>query len=202
MKRYQSIKDKEIADLLLAGKVGIIPTDTIYGIVAQASNEAAATRVLEVKGRKYKPGTLIAANLQQIIDLGIPRRFLTAVDQFWPGPVSVVVPVLGNKLTYLYGGVMSLPVRIPNPADLLNLLIKTGPLITTGANRPNKKPANTIKEAIDIFGSEIDFYVDGGNLENRPPSTIIRVIDDEIEVLREGAVEVTEWGIMKNKIDD
>lgn len=194
MKRYQSIKDKGIADLLLAGKVGIIPTDTIYGIVARASNEAAATKVLEVKGRKYKPGTLIAESLEQIVDLGIPRRFLKAVDQFWPGPVSVVVPMVDDKLTYLHGGAMSLPVRIPNPSDLLNLLKKTGPLITTSANRPNEKPATTIQEAIDIFGSEIDFYVDGGDMSDRPASTIIRVVDDEIEVLREGAVKIDKNG--------
>ncbi len=194
MKLFSSIKDKEISDLLLAGKVGIIPTDTIYGIVAQASNKVAASKVLEVKGRKYKPGTLIAANLEQIVDLGIPRRFLTAVDQFWPRPVSVVVPMIDDKLMYLHGGAMSLPVRIPNPSGLLNLLIKTGPLITTSANRPNNKSANTIQEAIDIFGFGIDFYVDGGNLENRPASTIIRVIDDEIEVLREGAVKIDENG--------
>ena len=190
MKLYQSIKDKEIVDLLLADKVGIIPTDTIYGIVARASNEAAASKVLEVKGRKYKPGTLIAASLEQIVELGIPRRFLTAVDQFWPGPVSVVVPMVDDKLTYLHGGAMSLPVRIPNPSNLLNLLKKSGPIITTSANRPNEKPATTIQEAIDIFGSEIDFYVDGGDLSNRPASTIIRVVDDEIEVLREGAVKI------------
>ncbi len=196
MKRYQSIKDKEIADLLLAGKVGIIPTDTVYGIVAQASNKIAATKVLEVKGRKYKPGTLIAADIDQIVELGIPRRFLTAVDQFWPGPVSVVVPMVDDELTYLHGGAMSLPVRIPNTSELLNLLIKTGPLITTSANRPNKKPANTIQEAVDIFGSEIDFYVNGGDLIGRPPSTIIRVVDDEIEVLREGSVKIDQNGMI------
>lgn len=190
MKQFSSIKDKEISDLLLAGKVGIIPTDTIYGIVALASDKVAATKVLELKGLKYKPGTLIAASLEQIVELGIPRRFLTAVDQFWPGPVSVVVPVIDDNLSYLHGGDMSLPVRMPNSPDLLKLLGKTGPLITTSVNRPNKQPATTIREAIDIFGSEIDFYVDGGDLSNRPASTIIRVVDDEIEVLREGAVKI------------
>lgn len=93
------------------GAVGVIPTDTIYGLVALAGNKKAANKVLMIKGRKNKPGTLIASDLGQLVELGIKRRYLKAVEQFWPGAVSVILPVPAN-LDYLHGGLMTLPVRI------------------------------------------------------------------------------------------
>lgn len=194
----KSPNDSKIATMLQEGAVGIIPTDTVYGLVACAGNQQAATKLLEIKGRKYKPGTLIAADIDQLEKLGIARRYVKAVEDFWPNPISVVIPIVDPKLTYLHGGVYSLPVRIPKRPDLIKLLMKTGPLITTSANRPNKPVATTIKQAKNIFGQEVDFYVDGGEIKNHEPSTIIRIIDDEIEVIREGAVSIDENGRIKS----
>lgn len=191
MKILNTLSDSALVDMLAQGKVGVLPTDTIYGLVASARNPEAAERILVVKGREYKPGTLIAASVEQLIELGIKRRYLTSVEQFWPGAVSVVIPMDPN-LTYLHSGKGSLPIRIPNHSELLKLLTKTGPLITTSANRPNEKPAATMQEAVDIFGSEVDFYVEGGDLSNAQPSTIIRIVDDAVEILREGAVKIDE----------
>jgi tRNA A37 threonylcarbamoyladenosine synthetase subunit TsaC/SUA5/YrdC len=101
---------------------------------------------------------------------------------------------LGDKLNYLHLGLQSLPFRIPKPKDLRALLKQTGPLLTTSANQPGKPPANTIKEAIGYFGNKVDFYVDGGDLTGRQPSTLIRIIDDEIQILRQGAVKIDETG--------
>src|SRR3990167_4180134 len=188
-KIFNSLSEKNLASVLKNGAVGIIPTDTLYGLVASANDPKSAERVLMIKGRKYKPGTLIAANTRQLVDLGVKSRYLKAVEQFWPGAVSVVLPV-PPELDYLHTGEKSLPIRIPNDDELLKLLIQTGPLITTSANKPKKKPANNITEAQSVFGNTIDFYVDGGDLSDRKPSTIIRIIDDEVEVLREGAVKM------------
>lgn len=182
--------DKAADYLLTARAIGVTPTDTVYGVVARASDQAAVTRLYELKRREHKPGTLIAASVDQLVELGFKRRYLQAVEKFWPGPVSVVVPCI--ELEYLHQGVGSLAVRIPDKAELLQLLAKTGPLLTSSANQPGEPPATTVAEAQAYFGNGVDFYEDGGDLSGAKPSTVIRVVDDAIEVLRQGAVHIDE----------
>jgi L-threonylcarbamoyladenylate synthase len=180
-------------ELLLKGGVGIMPTDTVYGLTARAADPAAVAHFYNLKKRERKPGTIIAANVQQLVDLGIKKRYLTAVEQWWPNPLSVVIPT-GDDFAYLHLGLDSLAVRVPNNPGFAKVLEQTGPLVTTSANHPGEPNANTINEAYEYFGDKVDFYVDGGDLSGHPPSTVIRVVDDAIEVLREGAVKITETG--------
>jgi L-threonylcarbamoyladenylate synthase len=170
--------------------IGVIPTDTVYGVVARATDQAAVARLYRLKRRDNKPGTTIAANLEQLEKLGLKRRYLKAVEQFWPGAVSVVIPVADPALSYLHQGKMSLAVRIPDDPQLNALLQKTGPLLTSSANQPGDPTSVTIQQAKDYFGDQIDFYIDGGDLSQHKPSTIIRIVDDAIEVLRPGAVKI------------
>lgn len=172
------------------GAIGVIPTDTVYGVVARAVDSAAVARLYELKKRDDKPGTLIAADLRQLEALGLKHAYLKAVEQFWPGAVSVVIPTSNPALEYLHRGKMSLAVRIPRPKELKELLQKTGPLLTSSANHPGETPASRIAEAKKYFGDQVDFYVDGGDMSRHAPSTIIRVVDDAVEVLRPGAVRI------------
>src|SRR3990172_8411376 len=89
---FTTLADKKLISMLKDGAVGVLPTDTVYGLVAGAKHPEAAKKVLLVKGRQYKPGTIIAANTEQLVELGIKARYLKAVEQFWPGAVSIVVP--------------------------------------------------------------------------------------------------------------
>ncbi len=187
---FSSVNDPKLTTLLSHGAVGILPTDTIYGIVANASNRQAVERMYALKSREKKPGTLIAANLEQIVKLGLKKRYLTVVEDYWPGPVTVVVPTSTHDTDYLDQGVGSLAVRVIDDPKIIELLEKTGPLITSSANHPGEAPANTIAEAKQYFGDQVDFYTDGGDLSGRKPSTILRVVDDTIEILREGAVKI------------
>lgn len=183
----------ESATLLLNGGVGILPTDTVYGLVARARDTAAVDMLYTLKPREFKPGTLIAASVDQLVDLGFKRRYISVIEQYWPGPVSVVIPA-GPELAYMHLGKGSFPVRIPNTPELVELLHQTGPLLTTSANHPDEPTATTITEAQAVFGNRVAFYVDGGDLSGRAPSTILRVVDDAVEVLREGAVKINEQG--------
>lgn len=173
--------------LLQPGAVGVIPTDTVYGLVARAQDEAAVARLYALKHRDHKPGTIIAANIDQLVALGIKRRYLTAVEQFWPGAVSVEIP---HAVTYLHQGTGRQAFRIPDNKELQELLLQVGPLQTTSANDPGEPPANTVQEAQQYFGDRVDFYVDGGDMSANLPSTIVRIIDDAIEVIRQGAVDI------------
>ena len=181
----------DAADKLSApGVIGVIPTDTVYGVVARAADKEAVSRLYALKKRDDKPGTLIAADLEQLEALGLKHRYLKAVEQFWPGAVSVVIPTSDPELEYLHRGRMSLAVRVPADKALRALLKRAGPLLTSSANTPGEPPANTAEEAKAYFGEDVDFYADGGDLTGREPSTIIRIVDDAVEVLRPGAVKI------------
>lgn len=183
-----------VANQLMAGAVGVLPTDTVYGLVAVADQPEAVTKLYELKKREHKPGTLIAADIDQLIKLGIKARYLKAVEHFWPNPISVVVPFTEPAQAYLRQNMPTVAVRIPKDTSLVQLLKRTGPLITTSANQPGQPPAGTVEAAMEYFGDRVDFYVDGGDFSQHLPSTIIRMVDDAVEVLRPGVITVTEEG--------
>ncbi len=193
MVTFSTLHDSEIVNLLQNGSVGVIPTDTVYGLACLATDRTAVGRLYELKSRDDKPGTLIAASIEQLVELGIPRRYVTAAQNFWPNPISVIIPTTPD-LQYLDLGRMSLAMRVPIDQTITALLANTGPLLTSSANHPGEPPASTSEEAKTYFGDSVDFYVDGGDLSDRAASTIIRIIDDAVEVLREGAVKINEKG--------
>lgn len=190
---FTSLDDAQVIDLLSKGKVGVIPTDTIYGLATLASNEEGVTRLYGLKKRDKKLGTFIAADIEQLFSLGLSEPALRAVAHLWPNPVSVVIPT-HKGWEYLDLGKGSLAVRIPREARLRTLLQQTGPLVTSSANLFDQPPSNTIQEAQAYFGEAVDFYVDGGDLSGRPPSTIARFLGIRLEVLREGAIIIDEAG--------
>lgn len=189
----ESVNDKKIVALLKDSAVGVLPTDTVNGLVCLATNKEAATRLYSLKQREQKPGTILASSLEQLTALGLKKRYLKAVEHYWPGPVSVVIPC-GPELSYLHQGQGTLAVRITSDKKLNMLMDKVGPLLSSSANQPGQPPANYIEEAWEYFGHSVDFYVDGGNMSDRKPSTVIRIIDDVVEVLRAGAVTINESG--------
>lgn len=188
MNIFNTVTDPEVVRLLLNGAVGVLPTDTVYGIAARAADPAAVARLYRAKHREGKPGTVIAANVEQLAELGIDRLYLDQVASYWPNPLSIVLPD-HNKLAYLDQGKHSLAVRIPANKTIQNLLLQTGPLLTSSANMPGEPTATTLQECRDYFGETVDFYVDGGTVLAGLPSTLIRLDKNgNIELLRQGPV--------------
>ena len=194
MKTFTSLDDPEVIRLLKNGAVAVIPTDTVYGLVCRAADRAAVERLYALKDREQKPGTIIAASTDQFAEIGIPKRYVAGAERYWPGAVSVETP---HSVAYLHQGTGRQALRIPDDEPLLAFLSQVGALQTTSANKPGEPVAETIKEAQAYFGDTVDFYVDAGELRDRPPSTIIRIVDDAIEVIREGAVKIDETGAVR-----
>jgi len=188
-----SLYDPQLVQLYAAGAVGVLPTDTIYGLSASAGNVEAVRRLYDLKDRERKPGTLIAANIAQLIALGLDESSLRKVVHLWPNPLSIIIPA-PDSLTYIHQGLYSLAVRIPQDDTLLQLLVQTGVLLTSSANHPGSPPANNLAEAQLYFGDKVDFYVNGGDRADRPPSTVARIIDGRVEVLRSGAITINDEG--------
>lgn len=143
-------------------------------------------RLYQLKSRHSKPGTLIAASVKQLSKLGLDINSLLAAKRYWPGPISVIIETSEN-LTYLDQGLGSLAARVPDLKPLISMLRITGPLITSSANLPGKPPASTIDEAKNYFGDLVDFYVDGGDISDNLPSTLIKLSHNEPQIIRQGA---------------
>ncbi len=182
---FRSIDDPAIIAHIRNGAVGVLPTDTVYGLVASATNPAAVKRLYALKHRERKPGTTIAATVQQLANLGLPSADLAQATPLWPAAISVIF-TLGHQFEYLHQGVGSAPFRVVSDPKMRELLEMTGPLLTSSANLPGEPEPPTIQEAQAYFDDQVDFYVDGGNLAGRPASTIVRFGDSGIEVLRQG----------------
>jgi L-threonylcarbamoyladenylate synthase len=175
----------EVTRLLKFGAVGVIPTDTVYGIATPLLQMYSVRKLASLKGRPVdKPiGTILIDSLSQIEDI-VHSSLLQKATIYWPGPVSVVLPVW-SEMIYAHKSKDSLPFRMPDNQVLRELVAQTGPLATTSANLADQKTANTVEEAMKIFGDDVDFYVDGGDLSERKASKIIRISQrGEVEVLR------------------
>lgn len=175
-------------------QVGVIPTDTLYGLVGHALSKKAVARIYKLKKRSPKKASIVLiSSLKDLKLFGVKINKATKkiIQKYWPGKVSIILPCIGQKFVYLSRGTKSLAFRIPNKKDLLNLLKKTGPLIAPSANPENKKPAETITEAKKYFRNSVDFYINGGKLKSLP-STLIKIESNKLRVLRKGAVKITQ----------
>lgn len=189
-RHFTSLSDPELAELLRNGAIGVIPTDTVYGLVGRAESEEAITHLYAIKQRARQPGTTIGASVTQLTELGFPKTALDIASEYWPAALSVEMSA-EHVPQYLSTGQPVMAARIPDRSDLITLLEATGPLMTTSANAPGEPTSTSIQMAMDYFGDHIDFYVDGGDLSGRPPSTIIGINPDHsIVVYRQGAVRL------------
>lgn len=190
---FTSLTDPALIECLNRGGVVVIPTDTLYGVVARASSEQAVERVYRVRGRApEKPCIILAAGEWQITDTSLwTAAHRELVKKYWPGPLSLVTPTAHSK-PYLHRGTHTLAYRVPASEQLRQLLAHTGLLIAPSANPESLPPATTVQEAIAYFGDNVDGYVDGGTLANHMPSTVVMIEQGKLKVLRAGAVAVAE----------
>lgn len=190
-KAFHTISREEVATHLLSGEVGVMPTDTVYGLVARAEDPKAVAKLYALKNRDHKPGTIIAASTDQLLALGVDKQHIDRVKQWWPNPLSVETP-LGPELNYLHQETGRQGFRVVADETVKEILEKTGPLVTSSANHPGAPGSTTVQEAWNYFENRADFYVDGGDLSGRPPSTIVKLhADGTIETIREGAVKLS-----------
>lgn len=186
------MKKEEIIKILTSGGIGVIPTDTQYGLVASALNQKAVKKVYQIRKRsKNKPFIILISSLEDLnhFNIEVDQKVQSFLQNLWPNPVSVILSCPSKKFFYLHRGTNSLAFRIPKSPQLLKLLKITGPLIAPSANFEGKPYAKTIEEAKKYFGENVDFYIDQGKIESSP-STLIKIEEGKIEILREGSFSI------------
>jgi len=164
----------EIADVLRAGGVALLPTDTIYGLHALAMDDQAVARIRSMKERgDEKPFVVIASSVEQLEKLG--ATIPDALREIWPAPLTAI----------LAAGERTIAARIPDLAWLRALLDRTGPLVSTSANRSGEPPITAPELFANDLLEALDAVLDAGPREGQP-STIVDFTGHEPRVIREG----------------
>ena len=184
--------EKKLVPILIKGAVGILPTDTLYGMVGSALNKKTVERIYAIRKRDTdKPLIVLISAIKDLEKFGIKINAAKQkkIKEIWPGKVSIVFPCLQKKYAYIHRGSNTIAFRFPSDKNLQRLLKKTGPLVAPSANPSGGKPAATYIEAEKYFKNKVDFYVDAGKLSSKP-STLIEIGNKgDVSVLRQGAVK-------------
>ena len=185
----------ECARVVDTGNLLVIPTDTVYGIAADAFSAAAVAALLAAKGRgRDMPPPVLVPRAETIFGLvdGVDETVLALTAKFWPGPLTIIAnaqPSLDWDLGDTHGTVA---VRMPDDESALALLARTGPLAVSSANISGQPAAQTADEAQEMLGDDIDIYVDGGVRGSGMSSTIIDLSGDVPRILRRGPITAEE----------
>ena len=189
-------REAGIANAALAvqrGQLVVLPTDTVYGVGADAFSPAAVRRLLEAKGRgrDMPPPVLVSApTTLDALAVGVPSYARALIAELWPGSLTVVCrqqPSLQWDLGDTRGTVA---VRMPDHEVALELLSRTGPLAVSSANLTGKDAATDADQAQEMLGASVEVYLDGGPTPGSVPSTIVDATGDNARVLRVGAIPV------------
>jgi L-threonylcarbamoyladenylate synthase len=162
---------KNIISQLKNKGIGIIPTDTLYGLVGSAMYYEVVERIYKVRKRNLKkPMIVLIYSLKDLdrFNIKLSDKQIKVLNQKWPGKISVILDCKDRKFEYLHRGTNSIAFRVPDKKELRDLIKKVGPIVAPSANIEGKSPAITINEAKKYFGDSIDFYVDSGILDSKP----------------------------------
>ena len=179
------------ASAAAGGQLVVIPTDTVYGLGADAFNAAAVRRLLEVKGRGPDMPVPVLVGSWTTVDglvTAVPTAARTLIEAFWPGGLSLVMnhaPSLAWDLGDAAGTVM---IRMPMHPVALDLLRTVGPMAVSSANRSGQPPATTADAAVEQLGEDVPVYLDGGTAPVGVASTIVDLTGSVPRVLRQGAI--------------
>jgi L-threonylcarbamoyladenylate synthase len=178
---------------VLNGELVVLPTDTVYGLGADAFSPAAVTRLLTAKGRgrDMPPPVLVGtvrAAAALVEDMGPDGQRL--IDEFWPGGLTIVCRA-ARSLSWDLGDTKgTVAIRMPEDTVALDLLRETGPMAVSSANLSGSPSAMTATDARDQLGESVSVYLDGGKVPGGVASTIIDLTGPQPRLLRRGAISV------------
>lgn len=184
--------NEKIVEILSNRGIGVLPTDTIYGLAGAAFSKEAIEKIYKLRRRSLKkPMIILISSLDDLnlFKVKVDEEVKKLLQKFWPGKVSIILPCPYEKFFYLHRGTKKLAFRVPALNWLRNLLKRTGPLVAPSANPEGLPHAQTIKKAKEYFGKNVDFYVSGGKLSGLA-STLIEIRDKNIIIKRKGAGKI------------
>jgi L-threonylcarbamoyladenylate synthase len=192
MSEPRTINSAAAVAALKRGEVIVFPTETLYGLGADALNSAAVERVYRLKGRNPSmPIPVIVADqamlLQLVHEISPVARQL--MERFWPGPLTLVLRARQDLPKPLLNAAGGVAVRISSEPIAAQLVQALGrPMTATSANPSGAEPARTLLEARNYFTGKIDTFIEGGRLTSKRGSTVLAFQGDELRIIREGDI--------------
>lgn len=175
------------------GELVVLPTDTVYGIAADAFSADAVHALLNAKnrGRDMPPPVLVsAATTLDALAVGVPDYARTLIEKFWPGPLTIVCRQQASLQWDLGETRGTVAVRMPDHEVTLAVLERTGPLAVSSANLSGRPAAVDADQAESMLGDRVEVIIDGGSSEGGDASTIVDCTGDQGRILRRGALSV------------
>ena len=175
------------------GHLIVLPTDTVYGVAADAFDPAAVSSLLAAKGRgrEMPPPVLVSAvSTIDALAVNIPSYARALVEEFWPGPLTLVCHQQASLQWDLGDTRGTVAVRMPNHDIALEILERTGPLAVSSANRTGMAAATDAEQAMEMLGEEVAVIVDGGASPGSEASTIVDATGPQGRILRRGALSL------------
>lgn len=197
---YLSLEDGRALEQAISelqhGGIIAFPTDTVYGIGASLDHPQALQRIYDLKGRSPdKPLPILIARVEMLDTLSpdVDERLVELAERFWPGALTIVLPAADHLPAEVKAADNTIGVRLPNHSIPLTIAERSGGAIaTTSANVSGNEAAHSAAEIQDEFGSKINLILDGGFAPQQNSSTVVRIVDGEIAVLREGVISSEE----------
>ncbi|MBR6948674.1 MAG: threonylcarbamoyl-AMP synthase [Bacilli bacterium] len=178
-----------IVNKIIKGGIGVIPTDTVYGLVCDALNIDSVDKIYKLKKRDYnKPLVILVSNIEMLKKCirNLNDLELDIINKYWPGELTIVFKKSNYIPDIVAGGTDEIAIRMPNNKELVDLINSVDrPLVATSANVSSQDTITNINKLEDSIKDNIDFIIDGGTINNSA-STIIKVIDNKIKIYREG----------------
>jgi tRNA threonylcarbamoyl adenosine modification protein (Sua5/YciO/YrdC/YwlC family) len=173
------------------GKVVVLPTDTVYGVGADAFSQEAVAAVLAAKGRgREMPPPVLVPNVRTVDGLAtdVPPWARDLIREFWPGPLTLIFKAQSSLMWDLGETNGTVALRMPQDDVALEVLAEVGPMAVTSANRTGQPPATTVTDAAAQLGAAVEVYLDAGRRADNVPSTIVDCTGEQPSILREGAL--------------
>ncbi|MBK8463012.1 MAG: threonylcarbamoyl-AMP synthase [Nigerium sp.] len=182
-------------DAVAAGEVIVLPTDTVYGVGADASSAAAVQKLLDAKrrGRDVPPPVLVAeVAMARALATGTDDRLTRLADAFWPGALTVILTARATLRMDLGDRGATVAVRVPDHGFTRELLRRTGPLAVSSANVHGREAALSVADAIEQLGDACALYLDDGEASGAVPSTIVDLTGSRARILRHGRLSAAD----------
>jgi L-threonylcarbamoyladenylate synthase len=181
---------REAAKLILAGRLVAYPTDTVYGLGCNPFDKDAVDRLIRAKQRSKGSLPVLVNSMRTARRFGeFNKTALVLAGQFWPGPLTIVVPLRESLPKPVTDDSPWVGLRIPRNETALRLLEKCGgQLIGTSANVSGRVSPRTADQVLSELGGRIDLIIDGGATPVGTESTVTKIIGTMVDVVREGAV--------------
>lgn len=179
------------ATALRAGELVVVPTDTLYGVAADAFSKLGTRRVFEAKRRSRRfPLPVLVRSPKQVNGLvtRVPEAAERLMAAYWPGALTIVVNADPNLMWDLGDNEGTVALRMPMDDVALDLIRAVGPLAVTSANLSGQPPAPDVSKAQDQLGTQVSLFLDGGPRRSSQPSTIVDLTREEPHILREGVL--------------